>query len=68
MCPNDLDHNKNCDSGNHINHLCFLFSHGINENEPEEFIQKLMDNPRYECHICGRKANSEEQVCMPMEL
>ena len=68
MCPDDLDHNKSCHDDNHMNHLCFLFSHGIDEDNPEEFIEELMDEPRFQCHTCGRKSNSEENVCMPIEL
>ena len=68
MCPENPDHNDKCPSENHINHMCYLFAHGIDENEPEEFIKEMMVKPRFQCHICGRKTNSHEQVCMPVQL
>ena len=67
MCTNHTHGNKECKSDEHIKHLCFLLSQGEDEKNPEAF-QKLVGEPRFQCHTCGRTARSEENVCMPIEL
>jgi hypothetical protein len=47
----------------HSGHLCVLSS-----QEKEEEITNLTDNPTVMCFICGRKANSADNVCSPMPL
>ena len=45
----------------HSGHLCVLSS-----QEKKEEIADLTDNPTVICFICGRKANSADNVCSPM--
>jgi hypothetical protein len=47
----------------HDGHLCVLSS-----NEETEKITHLTDNPIVICFICGRKANSADNVCSPMPI
>ena len=47
----------------HSGHLCVLSS-----QKKEEEITNLTDNPAVMCFICGRKANSADNVCSPMPL
>ena len=67
MCTEHTHGNKECKSDEHIKHLCFLLSQGEDEKNPEEF-QKLVGQPRFQCHTCGRTAHSADNVCMPIEL
>ena len=60
-------HNHECKSDNHVNHLCFLESQGLRENNPEEY-ENLTGQPKFQCHYCGRTAGSADNVCMPIEL
>lgn len=69
MCAEHTGGNKECkcDSDEHIKHLCFLLSEGQDKKDPEDF-QKLVEEPRFQCHTCGRTAHSADNVCMPIEL
>lgn len=67
MCDNHPGGNKECKSDEHIKHLCFLLSDGFDEKNPDEF-KGLVEEPRFQCHTCGRTAHSAENVCMPIEL
>ena len=47
----------------HSGHLCVLSS-----QEKKEEIIHLTDDPTVICFICGRKANSADNVCSPMPI
>jgi len=48
---------------NHNGHLCVLCS-----QEKLENLRHLTDDHTVVCFICGRKANSEDNVCSPMPI
>lgn len=47
----------------HSGHLCIL----VGEGKLEE-VKKLVKNPKFICFNCGRVADSEENLCNPMQL
>jgi hypothetical protein len=56
--------NTNCKSDEHTKHLCYFVSYGYHVDNPEEY-KHLVDVPRFECYICGRRAHSAESLCDP---
>jgi hypothetical protein len=48
----------------HNGHLCILSS----QKEKEKIVADLTDSPAVLCFICGRKANSADNVCSPMPI
>lgn len=67
MCENHSCGNKDCKSDDHINHLCFLLSDGIEEKNPDQ-LKTITEEPQFQCHTCGRTSHSADNVCMPIEL
>jgi hypothetical protein len=59
--------NHNCKSDEHARHLCHIVSYGCHVNNPQEY-KGLVEEPRFQCHFCGRTAHSAENLCMPMDL
>jgi hypothetical protein len=59
--------NHNCKSDEHTKHLCYFVSYGYHVNNPEEY-KDLVEEPRFQCHFCGRTAHLAENLCMPMDL
>lgn len=47
----------------HEGHLCVLHSRGMTEE-----IACVTANPTVVCFVCGREANSADNVCSPMPL
>lgn len=52
-----------CEGENHKEHMCQL-----RMQMNMELIQCLSDKPTVECGNCGAKANSPDNVCIPVEL
>lgn len=48
--------------GDHQGHLCVLAS-----KELFDEIKELTQNPKYICFNCGRVADSDKNLCNPME-
>ncbi|MBN1972780.1 MAG: hypothetical protein JW787_04030 [Sedimentisphaerales bacterium] len=64
----ELYHNNTeCKSEDHDKHLCYLTSQGFNLSDPDEF-KALTDNPQFRCQHCGRKANSDNNLCAPVPI
>jgi hypothetical protein len=53
---------KKC-TGEHSQHLCKLEGDGRVEE-----IQQLVKDPKYICAICNRAANSEHNLCSPVDV
>ena len=62
-----LQHNLDCNSENHDKHLCYLTSQGFHLSDFDEF-QELIKDPNFQCKHCGRQANSNQNLCIPMSL
>ena len=62
-----LGHNTECRSENHDQHLCYLTSQGFHLSNPDDF-QALTNDPEYKCQHCGRKANSNQNLCVPASM
>ena len=67
MSKEFMQHNTECCSENHDRHLCYLTSQGFHLSEPQEF-KALTDDPKFQCKHCGRKAKSNQNLCVPDEL
>jgi len=59
--------NQKCKSGDHSKHLCHIVSQGDHVNKSEEY-RGLVEEPKFQCHFCGRTAQLAENLCMPMDL
>ena len=60
-----IEHNSECSSEDHDKHLCYLTSQGFHLSNANEF-KALTDKPKYLCRHCGRKANSDQNLCVPV--
>ncbi len=54
---------KKCKPNDHKGHLCVLASEGKFDE-----IKELVKKPTYICFNCGRVADSEKNLCNPMQL
>jgi hypothetical protein len=52
----------NCEE-KHQEHLCVLKSKGLTHE-----INQLTNNPNVACANCSEEANSEDRVCIPVQL
>ncbi|OHB76073.1 MAG: hypothetical protein A2Z25_13080 [Planctomycetes bacterium RBG_16_55_9] len=59
--------NKECDTGTHTDHLCYLISQGFNLSD-EPWFKTLTNDPQFRCEHCGRTAKSEANLCVPGHL
>lgn len=67
MAEGNAPHNTQCGSESHDQHLCYLMSQGIHLSDVEEY-ETLINDPKFECERCGRKANGSGSLCVPVEL
>jgi hypothetical protein len=63
-CP---EHNADCGSENHKEHLCYFVSQGFHLAEKAEY-DWLIQEPHFKCRHCGRAARCKENLCEPTEL
>jgi hypothetical protein len=59
--------NSECKSDEHTKHLCYFVSYGYHINNEEDY-KSLVEEPKFQCHFCGRTAHAAESLCMPMDL
>ena len=59
--------NTECHSEKHTEHLCYIISQGFHLAGEHEYIA-LVENPEYRCDRCGRRAKSDDNVCVPVPL
>jgi hypothetical protein len=67
MMAKILQHNTECCTGDHTEHLCYLISQGFNISDTQEF-KALIEDAEYRCDHCGRHAKSYTNLCVPMHL
>ncbi len=66
MSEGTVAHNAQCTSESHREHLCYLMSQGFHLSDAEEF-NALTDDPKFCCDRCGRKANADTNLCVPID-
>ena len=67
MLKEFMNHNSKCNSEDHDHHLCYLISQGFHLSDKENF-KLLTNDPKYQCRHCGRTANSNQNLCVPIKL
>ena len=63
-CP---DHNAECGSPRHKEHLCYFVSQGFHLSNEQEY-KWMVENPQFKCQHCGRVARCAENLCKPANL
>ena len=67
MVTQIMQHNIECESKDHEEHLCYLISQGFHLSDEETF-KELTSDPKYQCKHCGRTANLNKNLCVPKQL
>ncbi len=67
MAQEFSEHNTECKSEDHDKHLCYLVSQGFHLSDAEAF-EDLTNKPKFTCKHCGRKANSDQNLCVPVPI
>ena len=62
-----MEHNADCNVDGHDEHLCFLMYDGFHYGNRAAY-KALVDRAEYRCQRCGRTANSDCNLCEPVEL
>ncbi len=63
-CP---DHNTDCNSPVHTEHLCYFVSQGFHLSNEQEY-KWMVENPQFKCQHCGHVARCEKNLCKPVKL
>jgi hypothetical protein len=67
MSEEKPQHNLECDTDSHTEHLCYLMSQSFHLTEEQDY-KALIEDPKFRCRRCGRKAGSKKNLCMPAGL
>ena len=67
LSEDKIQHNVDCASELHGQHLCYLLSQGFNLSDEQEY-KALIERPKCKCGHCGREANSSDNLCVPAAL
>ena len=67
MAVEKIEHNTNCKSPSHDQHLCYVVSQGFHLSEPQDYHVMVID-PKFKCKHCGRVANSDDNLCEPTQI
>lgn len=67
MAEKKKEHNLECTSGVHKDHLCFLMCEGWHLSHQEEY-KAMVKDAEYRCRYCDRTAKSEHNLCYPVDL
>lgn len=67
MAGKKIPQNLDCKSESHGKHICYLISQGYNLSDPEEY-DALIQDAKFKCRHCGRRAKSENNLCEPIRL
>ena len=67
MAEEIAQHNTECCTGNHSDHLCYLMSQGFHLSDKQKF-NMLIEDAQYRCDHCGHHAKSDANLCVPAHL
>ena len=67
LSEDKTQHNVDCASQLHAQHLCYLLSQGFNLSDEQEY-KALIEHQRFKCGHCCREANSSDNLCVPATL
>jgi hypothetical protein len=59
--------NRECRTGVHTEHLCYIMSQGFHLANKQEY-GALVEEPKYRCNHCGRTAKRDTSLCVPVPL
>ena len=61
------EHNLECKSELHEQHLCYIISQGFHLSDEQEY-RALVENAEHKCAHCGRVAKSSDNLCVPTHM
>jgi len=67
MAVKIAESNTECHSETHSEHLCYIISQGFHLSDDPQY-KALVEEPKYRCNHCGRKAKSNGTLCVPAPL
>ena len=67
MAQENVEHNTECKSDLHSQHLCYFISQGFHLTDDEKY-KAMINNPMFKCGHCGRVAGSDKNLCEPVSL
>jgi hypothetical protein len=67
MAEENVQHNTECKSELHSQHLCYFISQGFHLTDDEKY-KALVSDPEFKCQHCGCVANSDKNLCEPVPL
>ena len=67
MAQENDQHNTECESELHSQHLCYFISQGFHLTDEERY-KAMVSSPEFKCEHCGRVANSDKNLCKPISL
>jgi hypothetical protein len=67
MAKETIQHNRECKSELHTQHLCYVISQGFHLTDKQKY-KDMVSDPRFACQHCGRVAKNAQNLCEPYEL
>ncbi len=67
MAQENDQHNTECKSELHSQHLCYFISRGFHLTD-EEMYKAMVNPPEFKCEHCKRVAKSDKNLCEPVSL
>ncbi|MHC4132544.1 MAG: hypothetical protein ACYSSP_10870 [Planctomycetota bacterium] len=67
MAQENDQHNTECKSELHSQHLCYFISQGSHLTNEEKY-KDMVSDPEFKCEYCERVANSDKNLCKPISL
>jgi hypothetical protein len=67
MAEPKAEHNTECDSPEHGQHLCYLMYDGFHYSHPAEY-KAMVKDAEFRCQNCPRTAKHAENLCVPIKL
>jgi hypothetical protein len=67
MAEETKQHNENCGTPAHEEHLCYLMYQGYHYENREKY-KELVQGAEFICTNCGRTAKDQKNLCAPSKL